>query len=230
VSARPAPSDAPELRALAASARVVAEEPGLLVIDKPAGIATIPERDLGAPSLVRALEAARDERLFIVHRLDKEVSGLVVFARDAATHRALSMAFEHREVEKTYLAVLHGTLPWSEHLVDAPIAAFGSGRMGVRTRDGKPSQTRFSVRRRDPATTLVEANPTTGRRHQIRVHAYHLGHPIVGDLRYGDRAVQSRYERLFLHAWRLTVPIGDERRTFEASVPEGFGGAPAVAR
>ena len=223
MSARPAVQGAPPAIDLAASARVVVEEPGFVVIDKPAGIATIPERDLGAPSLVRALEAARGERLFVVHRLDKEVSGLVVFARDAATHRALSMAFERREVEKTYLAVLHGTLPWDEHLVDAPIATFGSGRMGVRARDGKPSQTRFRVRSRTPETTLVEAHPTTGRRHQIRVHAYHLGHPIAGDLRYGDRTLQSRYARLFLHAWQLTLPVGDERRTFEAGVPEGFG-------
>jgi len=230
VSADPTTHDAPAPIDLAADARVVAEEPGFLVIDKPAGIATIPERDLGAPSLVRALEAARGERLFVVHRLDKEVSGLVVFARDAATHRTLSMAFEHRDVEKTYLAVLHGTLPWDERLVDAPIAAFGSGRMGVRARDGKPSQTRFRVQSRTPDTTLVEAHPTTGRRHQIRVHAYHLGHPIVGDLRYGDRTVQGRYERLYLHAWRLTLPVGGMRQAFEASVPEGFGGAPTVAR
>jgi RluA family pseudouridine synthase len=230
VSADPTTHDASTPLGLATSARVVAEEPGFLVIDKPAGIATIPERDLGAPSVVRALEAALGERLFVVHRLDKEVSGLIVFARDAATHRALSMAFEHREVEKTYLAVLHGALPWDERLVDAPIAAFGSGRMGVRARDGKPSQTRFRVRRKDPATTLVEADPTTGRRHQIRVHAYHLGHPIVGDLRYGDRTVQSRYERLFLHAWRLTLPVEGERRTFESDVPGVFGAAPTVAR
>jgi tRNA pseudouridine32 synthase/23S rRNA pseudouridine746 synthase len=202
--------------------RVLFEDREVLVVDKPEGIATIPERSLEAPSLRRLLEQARGEELFVVHRLDKEVSGVVVFARTAETHRELSMAFEARRVHKTYLAVVHGAIARDAFEVDAPIAQFGSGRMGVRERGGKASQTRFAVVRRTGAFCLVEAEPVTGRRHQIRVHAYHAGHPIVGDLRYGERVLQSRFERLFLHSMRLSLPLSGQERTFEAPVPEAF--------
>lgn len=178
----------------------------MLVVDKPEGMAAIPERDLAVPSLHKALEAERHEKLFVVHRLDKEVSGLLVFARTAAMHRNLSMAFEQRRVDKTYVALLQGVVSDDAGAIVAPIHQFGSGRMGVDPR-GKPSETRFEVLARGPAHTLVAAHPLTGRRHQLRVHFYHRGHPIAGDPRYGDRASQAAISRLLLHARNLVLPL-----------------------
>lgn len=120
---------------------IIFEAPDVLAVDKPAGLASIPERNLEEPSAQRLLEGTRQERLFVIHRLDKEVSGLLLFARSAAAHRELSLAFEHRTVEKHYLAISAGWLPEDSGLIDAPVFQFGSGRMGVDPR-GKASQTR----------------------------------------------------------------------------------------
>jgi 23S rRNA-/tRNA-specific pseudouridylate synthase len=193
-------------RATVSTFAIVARTDGWIAVSKPVGIATIPERDPEVPSLQRSLERELGLELFVVHRLDKEVSGLVLFALDAATHRALSLAFEHREVKKTYLAVVLGVPAWSELSATQKIHAFGSGRMGVDERRGKASTTELTVLARGAAHALVEARPVTGRRHQIRVHLYASGHPIAGDTRYGDRAAQSVYPRLLLHARRLVLP------------------------
>ncbi|MCS6898329.1 MAG: RluA family pseudouridine synthase [Myxococcales bacterium] len=182
------------------------EDADLLAVYKPEGLSSIPERDITVPCLQRLLEARRGERLWVVHRLDKEVSGVLLFARNAAAHRALSLAFERREVEKFYTLLVHGSLVQREGEINLPIAQFGSGRMGVDERRGKPSLTRYTSLERPGGFTLVEAKPLTGRRHQLRVHFYSLGHPIVGDLRYGDRAKQATFPRLMLHARRLIVP------------------------
>jgi tRNA pseudouridine32 synthase/23S rRNA pseudouridine746 synthase len=108
-------------------------------------------------------------------------------------------------------------------VVNKPIREFGSGRMGVDEKRGKPSSTEFKVYERLKAYTLVRAYPLTGRRHQIRVHLYTLGHPIVGDLRYGDREAQEKFPRLMLHAMEIEfdLPSG-ERLKVEAPVPESF--------
>ncbi len=210
---------------MADSIQVLHEDEAVLAIAKPEGISTITERDPKVPSVHRLLEAERGERLFVVHRLDKEVSGLVLFARTAEAHRALSMAFEARRVDKTYLALAHGSIEGESGAIEKPIAQFGSGRMGVveDARRGKPSRTEWTVRRRYAASTLVEARPITGRRHQIRVHFYAIGHPLVGDPRYGDRAAQARWPRLMLHALRLrvTLPDGSEL-SLEAEPPKSF--------
>ncbi len=166
----------------------------------------------------RALEAERGEKLFVVHRLDKEVSGLLLFARDAATHRTLSMAFEHRRVHKTYLGLAHGLLR-GDTTIDKPIAEFGSGRMGVDERRGKPSRTEARVLERYQKQTLVEAHPITGRRHQLRVHFYAIGHALCGDPRYGDLTEQAKWPRLMLHAIRLVLP---DNVTIECPPPASF--------
>lgn len=196
-----------------APSRVLYEDAHLIAVGKPEGIASIPERDLAVPSLQRVLEEARGERLFVVHRLDKEVSGAILFARDAETHRALSLAFESREVHKTYLALAHGAVV--DQTIDKPIAQFGSGRMGVKE-GGKPSQTKVVVRERYATTTLCEAHPITGRRHQLRVHFYAIGHALCGDPRYGAR--DTAFPRLMLHA--LKIAIGE--RTIECPPPPSF--------
>lgn len=194
------------------------QDAALVAIDKPVGLASIPERDLDLACAQRALERQLGRRLWVVHRLDKEVSGALVFALTPEAHRALSLAFERREVAKDYLALVHGRVLADEGVIEAPIHQFGSGRMGVDAR-GKPSTTRYTVLERSPADaapalTLVRASPVTGRRHQLRVHLYHLGHPIVGDPRYGDPALQRAHPglghglgpRLMLHACRIALP------------------------
>jgi len=199
------------------------EDPHLLVVHKPEGLSAIPERDLSVPSVQRLLEAQRGERLWVVHRLDKEVSGVLLFARDPATHRALSIAFEQRRVEKSYTLAVHGVPARSEGVLDRPIAQFGSGRMGVDPRRGKPSRTSFRVLQRARAFALVEARPHTGRRHQLRVHFYSDGHPIVGDPRYGDLTLQATFPRLMLHARTLTIPLPDGATlTIEAPLPPSY--------
>lgn len=205
------------------SSTLLHEDSALIAVSKPEGLATIPERDLSVPSLQRALEAQRGERLWVVHRLDKEVSGLVVFARTAAAHRSLSMAFEHRQVEKSYTVTTHGVIADDRGVIDRPIAEFGSGRMGVDARRGKPAQTAYTVTRRAAGHTLVEVRPQTGRRHQIRVHFYALGHPLVGDPRYGDLKAQAAFARLMLHARTLKIahPDGSEL-SLEAPLPPSF--------
>lgn len=202
---------------------LVHEDAALLAVAKPEGLATIAERDLGVPCLHRLLEAQRSERLWIVHRLDKEVSGLVLFARHADAHRALSVAFERRDVKKSYRVAVHGQLAADEGTIDRPIVQFGSGRMGVDDRRGKPSRTTYRALRRAPRFTLADAHPLTGRRHQIRVHFYSLGHPLVGDPRYGDLAQQAKFPRLMLHAHRLDVPHpAGGRLQLEAPPPPSF--------
>jgi RluA family pseudouridine synthase len=204
------------------SAPLLHEDADLIAVAKPEGIAAVPERDLAVDSLWRRLEVTRGERLWAVHRLDKEVSGLILFARHAAAHRALSLAFERRDTTKTYVALLQGVVAGTAGTVDAPIAQFGSGRMGVRA-DGKPSRSDWRLLQRFPRHSLVELQPRTGRRHQLRVHCYHLGHPIAGDSRYGDPAQQRGTARLMLHAWRLRLPhpSGGEL-ALEADWPASF--------
>lgn len=200
------------------------EDEGCLAVDKPAGLATIPERFTDR-CLLAEVEAHLGAKAFVVHRLDKDVSGVVLFAKDAGMHRHLNTQFETRAVDKTYVAVVHGAVAAEAGVVDRPIRAFGSGRMGVDEAKGKPSETRFAVRARRGDYTVLDVHPVTGRRHQIRVHLYHLGHPIVGDPMYGDRARQQRYERLMLHARAIAFRHPSGRIVaVESPLPEAFAG------
>ncbi len=202
---------------------ILFENADLIAVNKPEGLAAIPEQNPQEPSLFERLCAERGETLLIVHRIDKDTSGVILFARNAEAHRRLNMEFETRRVRKAYLALTHGVIAGDWGQIDKPLARFGSGRVGVNAQHGKPSLTEYAVPRRFPAHTLVEAYPKTGRRHQIRVHLYSIGHPIVGDRLYGDRAVQREYPRMMLHAQKLTIrpPSGDEL-TLEAAVPQSF--------
>lgn len=202
---------------------VLFENEEVLAVDKPAGIAVIPERRETTPCLLHALEKERGERLFVVHRLDKEVSGILLFARTASMHRHLSLEFENRRVKKTYQALVHGRIREKKGSVDAPIRLFGSGRMGVDREGGKPSLTHWEMELSGENLSLIRVFPVTGRRHQIRVHLYHMGHPIVGDLRYGEKESQKGWPRLMLHAHQLEcgLPCGRLLR-LESSVPHLF--------
>jgi RluA family pseudouridine synthase len=202
---------------------VLFENDDVVVVDKPAGLAAIPTRDGQEASLLELLQAERGERLYVVHRIDKGTSGVIVFARNAETHRWLNRQFETRCIEKTYLALVHGVVAPDTGTIDKPLRQFGSGRVAVDPERGKPSVTEFRVIERFPSYTLIQAHPRTGRRHQIRVHLYHLGHPIVGDPLYGDGMAQKEPPRLMLHALKMTFqsPSG-QSVTIDAPVPGSF--------
>ena len=202
---------------------ILYEDKDVLAANKPEGLSVIPERDFGRPCLLRILQERYGLKLFVVHRLDKDSSGVILFATHADAHRWLNGQFERREVDKTYAALVHGNVERESGTLNHPLRQFGSGRMGADTVRGKPSLTEYRVVERFAKHTLVDVFPRTGRRHQIRVHFYGMGHAVVGDRLYGDREKQKEYPRLMLHAKRITwkTPEG-EMRIVEASLPESF--------
>ena len=202
--------------------KILFEDSDVLAVDKPEGLAVVAERDLAKPCLVSLLAQQVPYKPFVVHRLDKEVSGVTLFAKNAEAHRALSEQFETRQVHKAYLALAHGLVEPDQGTIDQPIREFGSGRMGIDPK-GKPSVTKYKVLKALPNYTLLDVHPITGRRHQIRVHLYSIGHPVVGDVHYGDKVVQKLFGRLMLHALRVTftAPSG-QKTTVESPIPETF--------
>ena len=200
----------------------------LLVANKPAGIATVPggwEKD--TLSLVDAL-ASSSGRLWIVHRLDKVTSGVVLFARSAESHRTLSLSFETHEVHKTYRLIVVGNPNWETHTARHPlrINVGHSHRTVVDHGKGKPSETTFRVLERFSEFSLLEATPATGRTHQVRVHAYALGFPLLGDTLYSAPETDL-IARPALHAGSLVFkhPVNSETMTFTAPYPEDFTAA-----
>jgi RluA family pseudouridine synthase len=200
---------------------ILYETDDFLAADKPEGVLSVSQAgEGGLPDLLRDRFPGR---LYPVHRLDRGASGVIVFAKNAAAHRQLNGQFDRREVRKTYLALVDGVPSANRGQINAPLREFGSGRMGVDPKRGKPSSTEWKVAERLDGATLIRVSPSTGRRHQIRAHLYHIGHPILGDLRYGDRARQEGTSRLMLHALSLefSLPSG-ERVTVEAAPPPSF--------
>lgn len=202
--------------------KILHEEQSFLVVDKPTGLSVLPDGwEEGAPYLVKSLEE-QFGKIFIVHRLDKVTSGVMVFARDASTHRALSIQFEGRDVQKTYRAILEGNPGWEEKVTRHPLRSNVGHRHRtmVDPKKGKPAETRFRIIRRLDEAVLVEAQPVTGRTHQIRVHAYALGHPLAGDMLYGAQGIVPA-PRPMLHAYSLSFihPDTEERVKFFAPSP-----------
>jgi tRNA pseudouridine32 synthase / 23S rRNA pseudouridine746 synthase len=182
----------------------------------------IPGRGEKEETLLDLVSARLGGKAWVTHRLDRGASGLVVFAKDAETHRRLSKQFEGREIAKTYLAVVRGDVA-AGGVIDQPLRVFGSGRVGVDAARGKPSLTRYRVKDNFAGVTLLEVSPETGRQHQIRVHLYWLGHPILGETRYGKDFPVGGAPRLLLHAWKLSIPRPDgEALALEAPPPEDF--------
>lgn len=167
---------------------VLHEDDHLVAVNKPAGVTSAHDAARPDEPDLRALLEARFGRLWLVHRLDRDTSGVIVFARNEAAHRALSEQFEGRDVMKIYHALLVGNPAWTERTADAPLLVDGDRRHRtvVDAVRGKPSVTHFRVLQRLKRYALVEAIPETGRTHQIRVHAALLGHPIAADDLYGD--------------------------------------------
>ena len=205
--------------------QILYKDDHIIVIDKPAGLPVMPDgwaKD--APYLVKMLE---DEfgKVFIVHRLDKTTSGVMVFARTAEAHRTLNIQLENHEAEKVYHAIVEEVPKWNEKITKFPLLADvgKKHRTVVNDQKGKPSETRFRILKRYPWSALIEAKPMTGRTHQIRVHASALGHPLLGDALYGASETDL-IARPALHAYSLTIthPATDERLTFKAERPQDF--------
>lgn len=204
------------------SLSIIHEDDRLIAVSKPPGLLVIPGRDPkeGAQTLRAQVEGHIGAKVFVVHRLDREASGIVLFAKDQDCHRRLCGQFARRTVRKTYQAFVSGMVA-EDGIVKAPIREYGSGRMGVHP-EGKPAQTIYRVLRRLGESTLLEVEPLTGRRHQIRVHLYHIGHPILGDGLYGKERTGTA-PRLMLHARRIVFRHPDGRRLdLEAPPPSDF--------
>ncbi len=202
---------------------ILFENEDLIALDKPEKLASIPERNPGKPSLLKLLGECTGRRWFVVHRLDKEVSGVILFARNASAHRHLCRLFATRQIRKTYVSLVHGRIEASEATIDLPLRRCGSGRMAVDLAAGKPSRTDYEVRERIGGFTLLELRPHSGRKHQLRAHLFSQGHPVAGDRLYGDKRAQARFPRLMLHARRLEFvsPAGDPLQV-ESPVPASF--------
>jgi RluA family pseudouridine synthase len=203
--------------------RILFENNDLIAVDKPEGLASIPERNPKAICLLKLLGDERGQKIYVVHRLDKQVSGVILFAKNPETHRRLNQMFAHRRIAKTYLAWVHGDIASDGGVIDAPLRRFGSGRMAEDRLGGKPCVTEFAVDRRSPGFTRVRVHPVTGRKHQIRAHFFGIGHPIVGDALYGDKRVQRSFPRLMLHALSLEFELPEAGEIRIASrLPDSF--------
>lgn len=201
---------------------ILYEDNDIIAVNKPEGLASIHDSAGEKEDLQTILSERCKLKVFVVHRLDKEVSGVIIYAKNAATHKLLNKQFAERTVKKNYVALVHGKMMKDEGSINKPIREFGSGRMGIDEVKGKPSKTVYKVIKKYPSYTLIELNPTTGRRHQLRVHLYYIGNSIVGDVRYGEKMVQEKYPRLMLHAKELVVEINGSEKTLSADIPQSF--------
>jgi 23S rRNA pseudouridine1911/1915/1917 synthase len=213
--------------------RVVYEDDDLLIIDKPAGLVVHPSAGHAGGTLVNALLAHGDDSTWggiagvqrpgIVHRLDRDTSGLLMVARRDSAQASLMAQLKARRIKKTYQALVQGSVSAAVGRIEAPIGRDPKHRtrMGV-VPDGRPSITGYRVRERFTTWTLLDLDLVTGRTHQIRVHLEAIGHPVAGDPVYGtgtSRRGPEGLDRLFLHAWRLELTSPSTGELIRATAP-----------
>ena len=212
---------------------IVFENDDLLVVNKPAGMVVHPAAGHSSGTLVNAVlgydpefgEISGEERPGVVHRLDKETSGLIVMAKNDAAHRWLQDQFRLRKVEKVYLALVDGAPPTPTGRVEAAIGRDPSHRKKMAILPpgkGREAISEYKTLESFKSHTLLEFHPLTGRTHQIRLHCAFLECPIVGDKVYGRKSQSVQLDRHFLHAARLKITLPGEKkpRQFEAPLPE----------
>lgn len=215
---------------------ILFEDDDLIVIDKPAGLVVHPGAGHREHTLINALlhhcptlsGIGGKERPGIVHRLDKETSGCLVVAKNDESHRALSIQFAERGVEKIYLALVSRKVGRSAGVIEEKIGRHRvhRQRMSVTSERGRTARTEYRVLRSSEQASLVECKLHSGRTHQIRVHLHHLGHAVLGDKVYAPK-LAGKFPRQMLHAWKLGFrhPRTGEWKTFEAPLPNDFAEA-----
>jgi len=216
---------------------VLFENDDLLIINKPAGISTLEDRhdDINLLGLTRK----KYPHIQTCHRLDKDTSGALIFAKNPESYRSISLQFEHRKVEKVYHTVVCGQSDFNETEINMPIVVRSSGLVYLDKMEGKPSMTYFTTLQNFSQWSLVECRPVTGRKHQIRIHLKYAQHPIVGDAEYGGKDIflvdiKRKYSvsdgeakpiigRVALHARSIlfTLPDGNPLKV-EAPYPKDF--------
>ncbi|MHC9034766.1 RluA family pseudouridine synthase [Cobetia marina] len=207
---------------------IVRETDDFMVINKPSGLAVHGGSGVKI-GLIEAMRQIRDELPFLelVHRLDRDTSGCILLAKTRAALLQLNADLKAHKMTKLYLALVEGRWDSRRDYVNAPLERYdgGNGERRVRVDEaGKTASTRYAVREAYPSMTLVEAEPITGRTHQIRVHSVHAGHPLLGDTKYGTErgnalAKKVGLERLFLHAAQLSFPDPTDGRTVTVRAP-----------
>lgn len=218
--------------------QIIFQNENLIAVNKPSGVLTIPDR-MGNISLKNYLQEAFGE-IYTVHRLDRETSGVVVFAKNETTHKQLSQLFEGREVEKYYLGLVLGKIVEQKGTIDVPIMEHPVTKgLMVTNKKGRPSQTDYEVLETLRFFSWLQFQIHTGRTHQIRVHMKHLGHPIVCDELYGDgksiflSSLKKKFKlskdeeverpilsRLALHSYRLKFELNGNRFDLAAPLPK----------
>lgn len=225
------------MRAEQIALEIIHEDNDIIVVNKPAGMLAHPSHRENSGTLLNALvfylnaecgvwsaESSNQNSAFrtpnsalirpgLIHRLDKQTSGLMVVAKNARAHRILSGHFMRKRVEKRYVALVEGIVKPDEGTIEAPIGRYDELKHWSVKSDGKHSTSRFWVKKRNKDTTLIELEPITGRTNQLRIHCEHIGHAVVGDAKRGGR----EFSRLCLHAAKLKFPhpTGGEFLSFE---------------
>ncbi len=211
---------------------IVYEDDDLAVINKPQGLVVHPASSYKDTTLVHGLLHQMDNlsdingviRPGIVHRIDKDTSGLLVVAKNDKSHQILSEMLKKHEIKRTYIAIVYGTFKETKAKIDAPIGRNPNNRLKMAVvRDGKPAVTHFQVLAQFDQYAVVKCELETGRTHQIRVHMAYINHPILGDPIYGPKKVYGKTGQ-FLHAYQLAFdhPIKKEHMTFEVDMPNEF--------
>lgn len=206
---------------------IVYEDEHLVVVNKPAGLLVHPTNRDKSGTLLNALsyhlnmEAAEGSaiRPGLVHRLDKQTSGLMVIAKNVRAHRRLANRFQHKMVLKRYTALVEGAVEADEGTIDSPVGRIADLKHWDVKEGGKEAVTRFWVKERNADHTVLELEPVTGRTNQLRIHCAYLGHPIVGDITRGGR----EFARLCLHAHRLAFPHPSTKEVIDFVVAADFG-------
>lgn len=215
-----------------------------IAVNKPSGLLSIPDR-LGKEISLKSILEKTHGKIFVVHRLDKDTSGIIVYAKSEAVHRSLNLMFEKREVQKFYCALVYGKFAQDSGKITAPIAPHFSerGKMMIHAK-GKPSETDYSVIEHFGNISLVKFQIHSGRTHQIRIHMQHIGHSIVGDALYGsdkpiflsdfkkNYTLAKKYDnekpilaRMALHASHLSFSLNGNEFSMEAPLPKDMQAA-----
>lgn len=230
---------------------VLYEDDSLLAINKPPGIPSLPDGYNPAAPHLKVILEPKFGSLWILHRLDRDTSGVILLARSAEIHRAVNTLFEKRQVSKTYHAIVQGSPAWQEKVIRLPLRVNGDRRHRtvIDTQRGKPASSHFAILERLGKYTLLKALPLTGRTHQIRAHLTSLNLPILGDALYGgepalypsmlkpgfscgNKAECALIQRSALHAYSLKFmhPKTDQMISLEAPYPKDFNAALRMLR